>query len=230
MKRRIRRFAVIVLAVPLIVTGSWFGYKFATSNFAEVVPGAIYRSGQLDSKRLGRLIREKKIKTVLNLRGSHPESEWYRREREATLSAGAVQVDIALSSSEWMSRAQAKALLEELDTAEYPILIHCWRGAERTGLVSAITRLLAAEGSIAAAEGQFSWRYLYFPVGHGVMMTKHIRQYQDWLIDKRLAHSPETFRRWVRSGYRPGSPCREDWPYDPYPVIVVSKPKATATR
>ena len=93
-----------------------------------------------------RIVRSHGIKTVLNLRGAHPEQAWYRAERSATLGAGATQIDMAMSSCEWMSRDQARMLVRVLDTCEYPLLIHCWRGSERTGLVSAMTELLRQRG------------------------------------------------------------------------------------
>ena len=34
--------------------------------------------------------------------------------------------------------------------------------------------------------------------------------------------SPEHFRRWVDEGFRPQLPNREEWPYDPYPLVVIT--------
>ena len=113
----------------------------ANHNFGEVQPGRIYRSGQMPASALARTIRDHEIKTVLNLRGSNKDG-WYSAERKATLDAGATQIDIAMSSCIWMSRAQLRTVIETLDTAEYPMLIHCQWGAERTGLVSAFAELL----------------------------------------------------------------------------------------
>jgi protein tyrosine/serine phosphatase len=86
-----------------------------SDNFGVVEPGELYRSGQMKAASLARALGEHRIRTVLNLRGSHPESAWYRDERAASIGAGATQVDIPLSSCEWMSRAQARALLEVLE-------------------------------------------------------------------------------------------------------------------
>src|SRR5207245_2536743 len=110
--------------------------------FGAVQPGRFFRSAQLSGPALAGKLREHRVRTVLNLRGSHPELAWYRDERAATLEAGATQVDIPLSSCEWMSRAQARAVLEVLETAERPLLVHCFHGSERTALVSAFAVLL----------------------------------------------------------------------------------------
>ena len=194
-----------------------------SDNFGTVRPGELYRSAQMGAPSLSRALREHRIKTVLNLRGSHPESPWYRNERAATLEAGATQVDIPLSSCEWMSRAQARTLLEVLETAERPLLIHCFHGSERTGMVSAFAELLRPGSTLADAEAQFTVRHLYFDLGDGVVTRRHLERYEGWLKSKSLAHDSDHFRRWLRSEYRPELPNREQWNYDPYPLVVVTR-------
>jgi protein tyrosine phosphatase (PTP) superfamily phosphohydrolase (DUF442 family) len=225
-KKALRR----ALALALLVVVSVASWKFVTGNFATVEPGCIYRAAQMDAQALGRVVREKQIKTVLNLRGSHPDQAWYRAERAATLAGGATQIDVAMSSCDWMSRAQLRAVIDVLDTCERPVLIHCWRGAERTGLVAAFTELLRTGGSLASARGQFSVWYLFVPVGDGAAIPHHLDGYEAWLHERGLEHSPALFRRWVAKGFRPGHPSREDWPYDPYPLVVVTRPNGTSRQ
>jgi hypothetical protein len=38
-----------------------------------------------------------------------------------------------------------------------------------------------------------------------------------------MAHTPDRFRRWILEGYQPGQPCREQWEFDPYPLVVVTR-------
>lgn len=194
-----------------------------SDNFGVVDPGQVYRSGQMRAKSLALAVRDHRIKTVLNLRGSHPESSWYREERAATLEAGATQIDLPLSSCEWLSRAQARALLEVFETAERPILVHCFHGSERTGMVSAFLELLRPGSTLTDAEGQFTLRHMYFGLGDGVVTRQHLELYESWLREKSLAHSPDRFRSWLGSEFRPGVPGRERWEYDPYPLVVVTR-------
>jgi len=210
--------AAVILAGVLYI--AWGQAHF---NFGEVQHGRIYRSGQMPASALARAIRNFKIKTVLNLRGSNKDA-WYSAERKSTLNAGATQIDIAMSSCIWMSRAQIRTVLQTLDTAEYPILIHCQWGAERTGLVSAFAELLRPGSTLGDARAQFSLRYLFLPVNDGKIMAEHLGQYERWLAAKGWAHEPSHFRRWVEEGYRPQLPNREQWPYDPYPLVVISRP------
>lgn len=219
-----RGAAAIVLAGALYVAWDQAHY-----NLGEVQPGWILRSGQMPASALAHTIRDHRIKTVLNLRGENKD-DWYRNERKATLDAGATQVDLAMSSCMWLSRERMRAVVRTLDTVEYPILIHCQWGSERTGLVSAVAELLRPGGSIESARAQFSIRYLFARVGDGKVMAEHLDQYEHWLAAKGRSHEPALFREWVAGGYRPGSPSSEDWPRDPYPLVVITRPNGQVIR
>jgi protein tyrosine phosphatase (PTP) superfamily phosphohydrolase (DUF442 family) len=196
----------------------------ATHNFGTVQPGRIYRSAQMPASALAQTLREHRIKTVVNLRGSNPVESWYRDEVAATNGAGATQVDIAMSSCVWMSRAQLRALVQTLDTADYPMLIHCAWGSERTGLVSAFAELLREGGTLAGARAQFSIRYLFMRINNGKVMAETLDQYESWLRAHGLQHDPARFHRWVDEEFQPGVPNREQWPVDPYPLVVITRP------
>jgi protein tyrosine phosphatase (PTP) superfamily phosphohydrolase (DUF442 family) len=224
MRRWLLRPALVLVLAVL----GWIGWNLATGNFATVQAGRIYRSGQMRATDLAGKIQRHGIKTVLNLRGAHPEEAWYRAERSVVLAAGATQIDVALASCEWMSRDQMRILVRMLDTCEYPLLIHCWRGSERTGLVSAMTELLRPGAALGDAQGQFALRYLFLRAGDGAVMQDHLERYETWLRERGLAHSPARFRAWAAAGYQPGLPCREQWPYDPFPLVVISRPARPA--
>jgi hypothetical protein len=198
----------------------------ATYNFGTVQPGRIYRSAQMPAPALARVLRQYGIKTVLNLRGCNPVYAWYRNEVAATNGAGATQIDVAMSSCVWMSRAQLRALVRTMDRAEYPLLIHCAWGSERTGLVSAFAVLLRPGARLADARAELSIRYLFARVNDGKVMAEHLDQYENWLRAHGLDHDAANFRRWVDEGFQPGLPNREQWPYDPYPLVVITRPGA----
>jgi protein tyrosine phosphatase (PTP) superfamily phosphohydrolase (DUF442 family) len=225
-RTRTLRWLARLLLLLLLPAGGFVGLRWWTGNFGAVSPGRIYRSAQLTPSALAGMIREHRIKTVLNLRGPNPGQAWYRAERAATLASGATQVDVPMSSDQWISRDQARTLVEVLDTSEYPLLVHCEWGAERTGLASAIAELLRPGGSLEDAERQFSAYYLFVNAKDGRVMSGHVRAYRDWLRAAGQEHAPERFRTWLAKVYRPGSPSREYWPYNPYPLVVVTRPPA----
>jgi protein tyrosine phosphatase (PTP) superfamily phosphohydrolase (DUF442 family) len=224
-----RRWIVRGLALLALLLGLGIGWRLYTANFGVIVPERLYRSAQMKPQTLAETLRDRRVKTVLNLRGANPREHWYQQELETTLAAGATQVDVAMSSCEWMSRAQLRAVVEVLEKSEYPLLIHCQHGAERTGLVSAFAELLRPGRAYEDARKQFTAWYLFLPVKDGKVMLEHLEQYRDWLQARGKGHSPEQFKEWVKDGFRPGKPNREDWPYDPYPLVVVTRPPALET-
>jgi protein tyrosine phosphatase (PTP) superfamily phosphohydrolase (DUF442 family) len=226
---RKRRLAIfLTLLFPLLLIGGFIAWRSALGNFGVVEPGLVYRSAQLDPKTLSRTIRKYGIKTVLNLRGPNPTAAWYRAELESTLESGASQIDIPLASDQYLSRYQARTLLQTLETADRPILIHCQFGAERTGLACALVELLQENGSIEKAAAQFSPYFLFLPIQDGAIMRGHLTAYQGWLGAQRIKHDPIRLRQWIAEEYVPGSPSREEWPYDPYPLRLVTGPAALA--
>ncbi len=227
-KRRLR-WAARIAAGVVLAGALYIGWDQATYNFGEIQHGRIYRSGQMPASALRRTLRDHGIKTVLNLRGTN-EASWYTDERAATLASGATQIDVAMSSCIWMSRAQLRKVIETLDTAEYPMLIHCQWGSERTGLVSAFAELLRPGSTIDDARAQFSIRYLFVRLNDGKIMAEHLDQYEQWLGEHGWKHEPARFRQWVAEGFRPSIPGREQWPFDPYPLVVISRPDASTVR
>jgi hypothetical protein len=228
-KTRSRRIAALLalgaaaIAAPALAFVAWDQAHF---NFGEVQAGRIYRSGQMPAAALEKILREHRIKSVLNLRGYNPSSAWYRDEVTATHAVGATQNDVAMSSCLWMSRVQLRRIVRLLDESEYPMLIHCSWGSERTGLVSAFAELLRPGSTLEDARAQFSIRHLFLPVNDGKVMALHLEQYERWLRTNGISHDPANFRRWVGQGFKPGIPSREKWPYDPYYLVVITRPGA----
>jgi len=219
--------------VSALSVGTFLGWRSSVDNFGVVLPagdspgGAVYRSDQMRPEDLAKTIRELGIRTVLNLRGPNPGETWYDAERSAVVGAGAELVDMSLSSSEWMSRQQAIALSKVIKESPRPLLIHCYHGSERTGLASAMTHLLTPGQSVESAGREFSWRYLYFGLGDGVTTFAQFDSYRRWLASNGKSHTPEVFAQWLETGFTPKWPSREQWPYDPYPLVVKSSPPET---
>ncbi len=218
----IRSAALVALAIaaPPTVYVAW---DQSVANLGVVRPGEVYRSGQMAQGMLAATLKKYAIKTVLNLRGPSEQS-WYKRELGTTLAAGATQVDIPMSSCLWMTREQFRSLVDVVATAERPLLIHCSWGSERTGLAAAVSELLRPGGRLEDAMTQFSLAYLYVPAGDGKVMSEHLDAYAAWLKGERIGHDPAAFRRWLDQVYQPRKPNSDEWPYNPYPLVVVTRP------
>jgi protein tyrosine/serine phosphatase len=147
-KRLAKRISVVLLVLVLAV-GGYVLYLLATDNFHAVIAGQVYRSGQMSGNALARVIQERGIKSVVNLRGGGGQDGWYREETNTTHQFGVGHYDFSLSAGREVSDEEIEAIMETLRHAPKPVLIHCNGGADRTALISAIY-LYTTQGETAA--------------------------------------------------------------------------------
>jgi protein tyrosine/serine phosphatase len=149
--------AVIFFAV-------YVGVVFVTGNFHTVISGHLYRSGQPSTEQIADWHGRYGIKTIINLRGAHPNKNWYRVERATAQEYGIELIDYQISAKRELTLAQVEELLTILAQAKPPVLIHCLDGADRSGLVSAFYVAGVAHGSEFFAELQLSPLYGHIPL------------------------------------------------------------------
>jgi len=159
--------ASVALASGLLLGGA-YGIIEYDGNFHAVESGQVYRSAQLDGADLKKRIQENGIKSVLNLRGESPGSDWYDAELAATRSQGITHLNYRMSAGKPLNLEQMQEVLRLIEQAPKPILIHCKAGADRTGLISAI--YLANQGaSMERVQEALSVRYGHLPILHWSM-------------------------------------------------------------
>jgi protein tyrosine/serine phosphatase len=147
---RVRSFGgrivlLLILAIVLaeaVVTARYVKKRVLWDNFGAVVPGKIYRSGQLRPEHLREAIARYHLRTILSLSyeasGIDAEEEqiarengvWYIPNRGSWDGNGVVREE----ELEWAYRIIT-------DPARQPILIHCARGVSRTGALVAYVRM-----------------------------------------------------------------------------------------
>ena len=156
--------SVLILSLPLVIgLAAFVIYAVASHNLHTVSPGLVYRSGQMDAATLNRIITERGIKTIINLRGSSTNNEWYQVETNTSAQLGTRHYDFSLSASREVSDADMEQILAVMQTAPKPVLIHCKNGADRSGLVGALY-LYSLEGkSASAADKQLTAFYGHIP-------------------------------------------------------------------
>jgi protein tyrosine/serine phosphatase len=106
-------------------------------NFFVVEKEKLYRSAQLGKHDLRRYIDQYKIKTIVNLRGTNKDKQWWRDEKQVVNEKSVSHFDIAMTSTHLPKKEHLQQLLKIYDTAPKPILIHCQGGADRTGEAAA---------------------------------------------------------------------------------------------
>jgi protein tyrosine phosphatase (PTP) superfamily phosphohydrolase (DUF442 family) len=191
----------------LLACGAEAGRVFLMGNFHVVVPGHVYRSGQLSDVELDAVIGKHGIRTIINLRGCCNPTSWYLDECRATHRRGVNQEDIGFSAGRLPPVQEIRRLVEILDRTDYPILFHCNRGADRTGLASAVALLLMTDASLAEGRRQLSPRFAHLALGRPGNLDRFFDLYSEWLEAQGATHSRGTFRHWLVQEYCPGE-CR----------------------
>ncbi len=131
-------------------------------NFHVLQPERAYRSAQPTADQLRVAIETHGIKTVINLRGTHPGRDWYDREAAVCKTKGVALVSHAISSRSLPPPELLTALVNTLKTAEQPILIHCQGGSDRSGLASALYRIVVQGQTNERAMQELSEVYWHF--------------------------------------------------------------------
>ncbi len=151
------------IGIVAALAGGWAGYLRLSGNFHPVEEGVIYRSGQLSGAQFASRIQEKHIRTIINLRGNNSGRPWYNDEMKASAAAGVQHIDFPISAGRELTDDQVSKLAVFLKESPRPILIHCEAGADRSGLASALYKLLVEKRSPGEASAQLSFRYGHFP-------------------------------------------------------------------
>ena len=146
-----RRFSLLYAVLRGCVIGfvaAWtveILYMFVGTNVHVVAAGAVYRCARLDPVDLKSVVHEYKIRTLFNLCGCSDPEPWYKQESLTTCQLDICQEDLTFSAGRLPSIYTLHRLVEALDRCDYPILIHCHRGIDRTGMAS-YRRAAAAHG------------------------------------------------------------------------------------
>ncbi len=155
---------VTVFLTCLAVLSLYTAYLQFSGNFHVVVPGKLYRAAQPTAEEIEAWHSQYGIKTIVNLRGAHPQRDWYKIERTMAQALDIDLIDFPLQPDRGLSGDQVDELLGILTRAKGPILIHCKNGADRSGLVSAFYVATVAKGSEFYAELQLTPLYGHIPL------------------------------------------------------------------
>lgn len=200
---KVRKLILLLTLIAGAGWGSWYYFYVYKANFSVVIPGEMYRSGQMGPEQLEKIIREFEIQSIINLRGFKENEDWYRQEKEIAEKSGVnlynlTEMGIELQSYRLPAPEELEKIIKIIDSIPRPVLVHCKKGADRTGLFSAITVLLGKNSNLEQAWDHSSLKYLAIPESAG---SQFLQKYQDWLGERK--HHPRLLAQWLGQVYIP---------------------------
>lgn len=142
---RVLSVVLIAIAIPGVPLAYASHHQTTWRHFHVVVDDRLYRSGQLPPDALDRLIRERRIRTVVCLRSLAREGDLVlENAEELWCSARGIRY-VRLNPAPWgsaMGEANVRTFLRTVrDPNAGPVLVHCFAGLHRTGVYCAIYRM-----------------------------------------------------------------------------------------
>ncbi len=139
MKRRTK--ILTALAIVILMSGGAYYYfiQVALPHFGTVRKGTLYRSGQPRALGLA-WVKHSGIRTLINLR--RPDSDGTPEEKAFAAENGLNFYNFSIGSSHAnIEQTVGRFLAIVDDKSNWPILVHCSRGKERSGVLSAVFRI-----------------------------------------------------------------------------------------
>ena len=168
-------------------------FRTIWDNWAEVVPGKLYRSNHPTPGRLKRAVERHGITTLINLRG-HRKCGSDALSREAAKNLGLKHIDMAFESRGAPHKDRILRFHEIYQNLDGPTLMHCKSGADRAGLAAGLA-ILFEGGTAQDALNQLSIRYGHFKRSRtGILDAFFIKYYQE-------STSGLSFRSWLANEY-----------------------------
>ena len=151
-------------------------FRAVWDNFAEVVPGKLYRCNHPTPARLARAARRHRIRTLINLRG-HRKCGSDALSRDAARELGLDHIDMAFESRGAPHRDRILRFHDIYRSLAAPTLMHCKSGADRAGLAAGLA-ILFEGGTAAEALRQLSWRFGHFRHSRTGILDAFFLRYQ----------------------------------------------------
>jgi protein tyrosine/serine phosphatase len=145
-----RRWLLIVGFTTLVAAGIWlwtsvFEQQFVPKRFGVVERRYIYRSGQLSAQLVKKVLAEHHINTIVDLADKQSANPDQQAERQAAAELNIKILRFPLrgnGTGDVNEYLHAIVAIADARKNKRPVLVHCASGAQRTGGVIAVYRLL----------------------------------------------------------------------------------------
>ncbi|MCR9269448.1 MAG: protein tyrosine phosphatase [Hyphomonadaceae bacterium] len=152
----------------------------------------MWRSNQPNPRQIADHVRQRGIKTILNLRGPSTRG-YYLLEKEACEELGVTLIDFQVYSRDTPTVERVLEAKKLFESIEYPALMHCKSGADRAGLMSVLYVIFRLGEPVSVAVRQLSKKYLHMREGKTGLLDAFFETYleaekatgiafEDWLV------------------------------------------------
>ncbi len=160
------------------------------------IGGGMYRANQPSPERIAQLAKDG-FKTILNVRGESDKG-YYVLEKQACEQHGITLVDLRMYSRDTPKKEKIHALKRAFETMEYPVLMHCKSGADRTGITGVLYKHFHLGVPIEDAVEQLKFKYLHVKAGKTGMLDFFFDDYIEYTKTGALS-----FLDWIDEIYDP---------------------------
>lgn len=197
----------------------WGDHGFLRTRFPNRhdLGGGMYRENQPSPERIA-LLAQEGIKTILNLRGPSPKG-FYLLEKEACEAHGITLIDYRVYSRDVHTVEKIKGARDLFEQIEYPAVMHCKSGADRTGFMGVLYRHFHMGDTIAQALGsELTLKKLHVRQGKTGMLDFFFEDYLRYAENHDIS-----FIDWVETVYDPSdvkARFLEQWSGNPITEIL----------
>ena len=137
----------LVIAIGLAIW-AWFGiirYNIIPKRFGVVEQGRIYRSGQISAPLIKKILTKYNVRVIIDLTSADTNDRDKQAEKQAAAELNVRILRYSLrgnGTGDVNYYASAVAAIANAKKQNLPVLVHCAAGAQRTGGVIAIYRML----------------------------------------------------------------------------------------
>ncbi len=160
------------------------------------IGGEMYRENQPSPKRIAELAAMG-TKTIINLRGPSPKG-FYLLEEEACKTHSIELINYRMYSRDVHTVEAILGARDLFERIEYPAVMHCKSGADRTGIMGVLYKHFKMGEPIERATEQLEFKYLHVRQGKTGMLDFFFKTYLTYANDHDIS-----FTDWVQTVYDP---------------------------
>ena len=181
-------FAVLA-AAGVIAWYAGLSNRFVPMNFGVVEPGRLYRSGQISRQVVRRTLVNNHIGLIIDLSSRWEDTADARAERAYAKELGVERLNLTLRGNgvgDPTVYPRVLAAIVQANRQGKPVLVHCQSGAQRTGGIIAVYRMLVENQPPESAYAEMR-RYGHDPRHNPELipfLQQHLKEWKQRLADE----------------------------------------------